>query len=90
MYGYQPSTHADRILTLTGVLADGANRLTLVSNICDVVTKSLKLSKERMASMSTRTAPLFQPRDFVYLSIKGYYTSGHKNANIFGSLQSNF
>ena len=68
MYGYQPSTPADRLLPLTGATADAADRLNLIAGIRDVVKKNLKLSKEEMEAMSTWTALSFQPVDLVYLS----------------------
>ncbi len=37
MYGYQPSTLADRLLPMVGVTADAADRLTLIAYIRDVV-----------------------------------------------------
>ena len=71
MYGSQPSTHADRLIPLTGATAEVADRLTMIRDIRDVVHRLIKLSKERMVARSTRTAPLFQPDDYVYLSTKG-------------------
>ena len=71
MYGYQPSTLADRLLPLVGATMDATDILTLIPNIRDDFNKLQKLSKERMASRSTRTSPIFQPGDLVYLSTKG-------------------
>ena len=71
MYGHQPATPADRQLSVAGATADAADRLTLIRDIRDVVNQLLKLSKERMAARSTRTAPIYQPGDLVYLSTKG-------------------
>ena len=71
MYGFQPSTPANRLLPLTGATAEATDRLTLIKDIIDVVHQLIKLSKERMAARSTRTAPLFQPDDYVYLATKG-------------------
>jgi len=71
MYGYQPSTPADRLLPMVGATADSTDRLTLIADIRDVVNQLLKLSKESIAVRSTRTAPIFQPGDLVYLSTKG-------------------
>jgi hypothetical protein len=71
MYGYQPSTPADRLLPLVGASADAADRLTLIADIREVVTQLLKLSKERIAARSTRSPPIFQPGDLVYLSTRG-------------------
>jgi len=50
MFGYQPSTHADRLPPLTGATANATSRLTLFSNIRDVVEQLLQLSKERMVA----------------------------------------
>ena len=71
MYGFQPSTPAKRLLPLAGATAEAADRLTMIRDIRDVVHQLIKLSKERMAARSTRSAPLFQPDDYVYLSTKG-------------------
>ncbi len=71
MYGFQPSTHANRLLPLTGATAEDVDRLNMIRDIRDVIHQLIKLSKERMATRSTRTAPLFQPDDYVYLSKKG-------------------
>jgi hypothetical protein len=70
MYGFQPSTHANRLLPLTGTTAEAPDRLTMITDIRGVVHQLIKLSKERMAGRSTRIAPLFQPDDYVYLSTK--------------------
>ena len=70
MYGFQPSTHADRLLPLTSATAEAADRLTMIKDIRDVVHQLIILLKERMAARSTRTTPLFQPDDYVYLSTK--------------------
>ena len=61
MYGYKPSTPSDRLLPLAGATSDATNRLTLIANVRDVVNQLLKLSKERMAARSAKTAPIFQP-----------------------------
>ena len=37
MYGFQPSTPADRLLPLTGATAEAADRLTMMRDISDVV-----------------------------------------------------
>ena len=58
---------------MAGATVDAANRLALIAYIRDVVNQILKLSKERMAARSTRTAPFFQPGDLVYLSKKGLH-----------------
>jgi hypothetical protein len=73
MYGYQPCTPADGLLPLAGAIADASDRSTFITYIRDVVNQLLKLSKERLAARSTRTAPIFQPGDLVYLSTKGLH-----------------
>jgi hypothetical protein len=50
VYNYQPSTPADRLLPMVDAKADAIDRLTLITDIRDVVNQQLKLSKERMAS----------------------------------------
>ena len=50
MYGYQPSTRADRLLSLSGVTADAIDRLTLISDIHDAFHQLLQLSKERITT----------------------------------------
>jgi len=80
MYGYQPSTLVDRLIPMDGAATDATNRFTLITDIRDVIKQLLNLSKERLATGSTRTTPIFQPGDLIYLSTKGY-TSAHRNAN---------
>ena len=46
MYGFQPSTPADQLVPLTGATAEAANRLTMITNIRDVVHQLIKLPKE--------------------------------------------
>ncbi len=71
MYGYQPSSPTDKILPIAGATADAADRLIVLANLRVVITQLIKLSKERMATRSTRFAPIFQPGDFVYHSTRG-------------------
>jgi hypothetical protein len=78
MYRFQPSTHAYRLLPLSGATAEVADRLTMITDIRDVVYELLELWKERMAARSTRSAPLFQLGDCVYLSTKGLHIRSHK------------
>ena len=59
MYGYQPSTPADSLLPLVGATSDVTDISTLITCIRDAVNQLLKLSKERKAGMSTRTALFF-------------------------------
>ena len=66
MYGYQPSTPtADRLLPLVDATSGVTYRLILIADIRDVVNQLLNLCKEKMATRSTRTAPIFQPGDLV-------------------------
>jgi len=71
MYGFQPSTHANRLLPLIGATTEAADMLTMISDIRDVAHQIIKFSKEQMAARSTRTTPLFQPDEYVHLSTKG-------------------
>jgi hypothetical protein len=82
MYGFQPSTHANRLLPLNGATVEAAYRLTMITDIRDVVHQYIKLSKERMAGRSTRTAPLYQPDDYVYFSTKGLNTRSQKGKQL--------
>ncbi len=63
---------------MAGATADSADRLALITDIRDVVNQLLRLYKERMAARSTRTAPIFQPGDLVYLSTKGLHIHSRK------------
>jgi hypothetical protein len=78
MYGFQPCIPADHLLPLSGNTAEAADKLTMIADIKDVVYELIKLSKERMAARSTRSAPLFQPREYVYLSTKGLHIRSQK------------
>ena len=66
------------MLPMVGATAVAADRLALIADIRDVVIQLLKLSKERMAARSTRTAPIFMPGDLVYLSRKGLHIRSQK------------
>ena len=59
MYRFQPSTYAYRLLSMTGATTEATDRLTMITDIRDVVHQLINLSKERIAARSTRTAPLF-------------------------------
>jgi hypothetical protein len=50
MYGYQPSTLADRLLPLASATTDATDRLTLIADIRDVTHQLPMLSKKRMAA----------------------------------------
>ena len=78
IYGFQPSTPADRLLPLTGATADAADRLTNIVEIRDVVKQLLILSKERMAARTTRSPPNFNVGDLVYLSTRGLHIRSQK------------
>ncbi len=78
MYGFQPSTLADRLLSLSSATAEAADILTMIAYIKDVIHELIKLSKKRMTVITTRSASLFQPGDHVYLSTKGLHTRSHK------------
>jgi hypothetical protein len=78
MYGYQPSIRADRLPPLAGVATDTYSRLHVIADIRNVVKQYLNLAKERVTTMSTRIALLFQLRDLVYFSTKGLHIRSHK------------
>ncbi len=61
MYGFQPSTHADRLLPLIDATAEATDRLTTISDIRAVIYELIKLSKERMAARSTISEPMLHP-----------------------------
>ncbi len=71
MYGFQPSTPADRLLPLAGAIANASDRLTNIVEIRDVGKQLLILSKERMTARTTRSPPNFNVGDLVYLSTRG-------------------
>jgi hypothetical protein len=85
MYRHQPSTHADRLLPLVGATTDAYDRLILIADIRDVVSQLLKLSKERMTAISTRTAPIFQPGDLLYLSSSGLHIRSQNCKHLIGN-----
>jgi hypothetical protein len=78
MYGFQPSTPVDRLLPLSGATAKAADKLTMIIVIRDVIYELIKLSKQRMAARSTRSATLFQSGDSVFLSTKGLHIRSQK------------
>jgi hypothetical protein len=59
MYGFHPFTQAERLLPLNCATIDAGDRLTVITDIRDVVHQLNRLSKERMAVRSTRTPPHF-------------------------------
>jgi hypothetical protein len=77
-YGFQPSTHADGLLPLTGAPALAADRLSKFTHFREVVREFLTLSKQRMAALSPRLAPTFVVGDFVFLSFKGLHIHSQK------------
>ena len=72
-YGFHPSTHADRLVPLTGAPAPVADRLTEMASVRDVVRELLTLSKQRMVARSTRPTPIFAVGDSLFLSSKGLH-----------------
>jgi hypothetical protein len=80
IYGYKPSTPVDRLLPLIGATANALDRLTLIADIRDIVNLLVKLSKERIVAISTRTAHISQTGSLFIFRLK-VYTSVHKNAN---------
>ena len=76
------STLADLLLPLVGATSDAIDSLTLIADIRDVANQILKLSKERTAARSTRSAPIFEPGDLVYLSTKALHILSQKCKHI--------
>jgi len=58
-YGLQPTTPASRLLPLTGAPALVADRLIDLASVHDIVRELLTLSKQRMATLSSRLALIF-------------------------------
>ncbi len=79
MYGFQPSSPADRLLTMAGATADKTDRVTNIVEINDVVRQLLIHSKDIMTARSTRSPPVVHVGDLVYLSTHAN-TFAHKNA----------
>jgi hypothetical protein len=78
-YGFQPSTRADRLLSLTGAPALVADRLTKLANVREVVHELLTLSKQRMPGRSSRPTPiLWWVILFSFIPLKVYIFI-HKN-----------
>ncbi len=71
--GFQPATHAHRLLPLTGAIAPVDDRLTELTNVRDVVRELLTLSMQRMAARSSKPAPTLAVGDFFFLSSKGLH-----------------
>ena len=78
MNRFQSYTHADRLLSFTIAIVESVEKLTMITDIKDVAHQLIKLSKERIAATSTRTAPPFHPGDYVYLSTKGLHIRSRK------------
>jgi len=53
-YGFWPTTHAYKLLPLTGAPAHAGDRLTELASDRDVVRELLTLSKQRMVARSSR------------------------------------
>jgi len=79
MYGYQPSTPADRLSPMVGATASATARFALIVDIRDVVNQLVKVFEESMAARSTRTAPIFC-REILFIFRRKGYTSVHRNA----------
>ena len=80
MYGYQPSTQADRLLPLAGAKTDAYDRLTLIKDIRYVDNQLLKLYKKGWQADQLGLL-LFFSRKILFISQRKGYTSIHKNAN---------
>jgi hypothetical protein len=79
MYGYQPSTPADRLLPLTGATANATDRLALIADVRDVVDQLLKLLK-KISSQIEQDCSFFSIGRSYFLRLN-VYTSVHINAN---------
>jgi len=79
-YGFQPTTHVDRLLPLTGAPAHVVDRLAELTSVRDVVRELLTLSKQRMTARSSKPAPTFVVGDFFSFPLKGYIFI-HKSSN---------
>ncbi len=69
-YGFQPASHDDRLLPLTGAPVAIAHRLNELANVREVVREFFARSMQRMAARSFRLAPTFVVGDFVFLLSK--------------------
>jgi hypothetical protein len=77
-YGFKSSTHADRLLPLSGAPTLVAEHLTALASIRDDVRELLTLSKQRLAAHSSKPAPTFVVGDFIFLSSKGLHIHSQK------------
>ena len=77
-YGFQPKTLVDRLVPLTCALPLVADRLTKSASVRDVVRDLLTLSKQRMATRSSRRAPIFAVGDFVFIFSKSLHIHSQK------------
>ena len=80
MYGFQPSTLADKLLPLAGATTDAAGRLPNIVERRDVFKHLLILSKEKMSAICTRSPPKLYVADF-FIFLHVAYTLAPKNAN---------
>jgi hypothetical protein len=80
MYGFQPSTPADRLFPLAGATPDATDRLTSIVEIRDVVKQLLILSKQRMV-VRQHDRHLTLTLVILYTFLLVAYTFAHKNAN---------
>ena len=78
MYRLQASTTCRSTSTTDRCHCSCNRNIDYDSRYQGCVHQLLKLSKERMSVTSTRTAPLLQPGDLVYLSTKGLHIRSQK------------
>jgi hypothetical protein len=70
-YGFQPTTHGDRLFPLTGAPAFVVDHLAELASVIDVDQELLTLSKQRMVARSFLPALIFVIGDIVFLHSKG-------------------
>ena len=80
-YGFQPATLADRLLSLTRAPTSVAYRLTDLTSIRDMFRELLTFPKQRIATRSSRRAPIFLSVTLYFSHLKAYIFT-LKNANI--------
>jgi hypothetical protein len=78
MYGFQPSTLADRLLPLTSATVEAADRLTIISGIRDVVTNWLSCRRNEYQLDRLGLLLCFNRTKSFYLSTKGLNIWSHK------------
>jgi hypothetical protein len=77
-YGFQPTTHAYRLLPLNGAPALVTKHLARFTSVRDVVRELLALSKQRMVARSSGPTPIFDLGHFVFLSSKRLHIHSQK------------